>query len=293
VNILITGASGFLGSALALHLLDTGQQVALLLRSSSNIERLRGRQSEFDLGRCDADTEIDAFICRTQPDVIIHTACAYGRVGETLLQINDANLRYGLVIIESLIRTKKPATFINTGTILDAAISPYALTKQQFLQTGRFLAAQSSGQLRFINILLQHMYGPGDSPSKFTSHVLNSCFQNQPILKLTAGEQKRDFIYIDDVVSAYTTVIEQRDKFEITAEVEVGSGNAPTIREFVETVHKVAASRTQLLFGEIPYRANEPMHCQANINKLKAMGWQPRYDLESGLKKTFELEFNK
>lgn len=293
MNILLTGASGFLGSAVALHLVDAGYQVALLLRHASSLRRLHGRESEFELGRYESDGEIDAFIRHVQPDVVMHTACAYGRSGETLLQVSDANLRYGLTILQTLVRSQKPVTFINTGTILDATVSLYALTKQQFSQSGRFLAAQSSGQLRFINILLQHMYGPGDDLSKFTSHVLSSCYQNQPILELTAGEQKRDFIYIDDVVSAYTTLLEQRSKFGVTVDIEVGSGVAPTIREFVETVQKVTASRTELHFGAMNYRPNEPMHCQANIEQMNELGWQPKFDLERGLKRTIELEFMK
>lgn len=293
MNILITGASGFLGNAITHHLLNSVHKVSLLLRATSNIHRLHSRQSEFELGRCNSEKEIDEFILSIRPDIVIHTACTYGRLGETALQVSDSNLRYGLVIIDSLFRTKKSVTFINTGTTLESTVSTYALTKQQFSQSGRLLALQSSGQLRFINILLQHMYGPGDDPSKFTSHVLSSCYQNKPTLNLTAGEQRRDLIFIDDVVSAYTAVLEQRDKFKIADEIEVGSGIAPTVREFVQTVHRMTKSNTQLNFGALPYRPNEPMHCQANIDKLKALGWQPKYDLEMGLLKTLELEFLK
>lgn len=293
MNILLTGASGFLGSALALHLRDAGHQVALLLRPTSRLDRLHGRDSAFDIGRCTTDDEVGAFVRRVQPDAVIHTACAYGRQGETLLQLTDANLRLGLAILQALQRTGRPVSFINTGTVLAPEVSPYALTKQQFAQWGRFLAAQSAGQLRFINVLLQHMYGPGDDASKFTTHVLHVCNRNEPALKLTAGEQTRDFIYIDDVVSAYSTLLEQCDKLEPVLDIEVGSGVAPTIREFAETVHRLTASRTELLFGALPYRANEAMHCQADIERMKTLGWQPKFDLEAGLKKTIQLEFSK
>jgi CDP-paratose synthetase len=293
VNILVTGASGFLGGAIALQLYDAGYHVALLLRHTSSLRRLHGAEFGFELGRCGSAGEIDSFILNVQPDAVIHTACAYGRSGETLLQVNDANLLYGRTILEALARTEKPVTFINTGTILDAAVSPYALTKQQFSQSGRLWAAQSSGQLRFINILLQHMYGPGDDLSKFTSHVINSCYRNQPILELTLGEQRRDFIYIDDVVSAYVTLLKQQNKLGVTAEIEVGSGVATTVRQFVETVKKITESRTELHFGVIPYRTKEPMHCQANIKQMKELGWQPKFDLEQGLKRTIEMELIK
>jgi CDP-paratose synthetase len=292
VNLLITGASGFLGSALALHFLEAGHRVALLLRPTSQLSRLRGREEAFPLGRCESDEEISAFINCTDPDVIIHTACAYGREGESLLAINDANLRYGLIILQAAQHVKKPVTFINTGTVLEADVSPYALTKHQFVQWGRLLASQASGQLRFINVLLQHMYGPGDDPSKFTTHVLQTCRQHEPMLKLTPGEQKRDFIYIEDVVSAYSTLLEKRNNLANTIDIEVGSGAAPSIREFVQTVHKLTRSKTELKFGLLPYRPNEPMHLQADTFQMNILGWQPKFDLERGLKRTLELEFN-
>lgn len=293
LKILLTGASGFLGSSLARHWLDTGHQVALLLRPTSQINRLRGLDGAFEIGRCATDIEVDAFVCRIQPEVVIHTACAYGRLGETILQLADANMRLGLLIMQALQHTEQPVSFINTGSVLEPEVSPYALSKHQFAQWGRMLAAQSAGKLRFVNVLLQHMYGPGDDPSKFTTYVLHACLRNEPTLKLTPGEQTRDFIYIDDVVSAYSTLLDQCLQLESVFDVEVGSGEAPTIREFVETVHRLTASHTELLFGALPYRVNEAMHCQANIAPMNLLGWQPVFDLEAGLKKTIELEYLK
>lgn len=288
MKILLTGASGFLGSALALRLLNDGHQIALLLRPTSRLDRLRGMDAAFDLGRCTTDNEVDAFVRRVQPDAVIHTACAYGRQGESMLQLADANLRLGLVILQALQRTERPVTFINTGTVLAPEVGPYALTKHQFAQWGRFIATQSSGQLRFINVLLQHMYGPGDDPSKFSTHVLHACHRNEPTLKLTAGEQKRDFIYIDDVVSAYSTLLDQCARLEPVLDIEVGSGVAPTIREFVETVHRLTASRTELLFGALPYRSHEPMESRADIRRLLNLGWRCRTVLGEGIGKMIE-----
>lgn len=291
MNILLTGASGFLGSAIALHLLDIGYHVALLLRPTSRLHRLRSKETSFELGRCSTDDEIDRFIRHIQPDVVIHTTCAYGHHGETLAQLSDANLRVGLVILQAAMRAKMPVTFINTGTVLDANVSPYALAKHHFAQWGRFLADQSSHELRFINVRLHQIYGPGDDPSKFVTHVLNTCFRNEPTLNLTAGEQKRDFIYIDDAVRAYSTLLDQLNNLEKALDIEVGSGISPTIRQFVQTIHRLTCSRTELRFGALPYRSNEPMHCQANIKQMKSLGWQPKFDLEQGLERTLELEF--
>ncbi|WP_386413039.1 NAD-dependent epimerase/dehydratase family protein [Stutzerimonas stutzeri] len=291
-RILITGASGFLGSALALHFHEMGYCPSLLLRAASNLHRLKGLESCFEIGRCSTDQEIRNFVTAVQPDVVIHTACMYGRDGESRLELLEANVKFGLVIMQGLLANKKPSTFINTGTVLSSEVSPYALSKSQFTQWGSEVSNRSES-LRFVNVRLQHMYGPGDNLSKFTTHVLHACHRNEPTLKLTAGEQLRDFIYIDDVVSAYATLLEHCSDFEPFSDIELGSGIAPTVRHFVETAHALIGSSTELLFGAVPYRTSEAMHCQAEISRMKALGWTPKYDLVYGLKKTIELEFSK
>ena len=290
MKIFLTGASGFLGSALAHHLVSAGHEIAALLRPASSLDRLQGIEATINVGRCTTVEEVETYLFRVQPDIVIHTACTYGRLGESLIQLADTNLQLGLIILQALQRTESSTTFINTGTVLKPEVSAYALSKHQFAQWGRFVTEKSSGKLRFINVLLQHMYGPGDDKSKFTTHVLHACKSNQPKLELTTGEQKRDFIYIEDVVNAYSTLLDQSARLEAALDIEVGSGVAPTIREFVEVVHRLTASCTKLQFGALPYRNNEAMHCQADLTKMNELGWQPKFDLESGLKKTIELE---
>ena len=291
MKILVTGASGFLGSALSHRLKDEGHQLALLVRSASKLDRLGDLRDAVDIGRCDSDREVVAYVNRTQPDAVIHTACSYGRDGESILQISDSNTRFGVLILQALSTSGRPVTFINTGTALASQVSTYTLTKHQFAELGRRYVMESSAKLRFVNVLLQHMFGPRDSASKFTSSLIHACRRNEPELKLTAGEQHRDFIYIDDVVDAYTILLSQQAELARTDEIEVGSGVAPTIREFAETVHRLTRSSTRLLFGALPYRADEPMFCRADISRMKALGWRPRFDLETGIKRILELEF--
>lgn len=293
MKILLTGASGFLGSALATYWFNAGHKVSLLLRPTSKLNRLGGLEASFDIGRCSSDAEVDAFVKKIRPEVIVHTACAYGRQGETSLQLFDANLRLGVVLLQALQQVAQPVSFINTGSALAPQVSPYALSKYQFSQWGSMQATQSSGLLRFINVQLQHMYGPGDDDSKFTAHVLQACHRNNPQLKLTAGEQERDFIYIEDVVSAYDTLLKQRNHLDFVQDIDVGSGVAPTVRHFVETSHRLTGSSTQLLFGALPYRTNEAMHSLANLSLISKLGWAPAFNLEAGLKKTIELEFKR
>lgn len=293
MKILLTGGSGFLGSALAHHLHSLGADISLLVRPTSNIERLQDIKRSLNIVSAAVDEQIETLIGNEQPDVVIHTACSYGRRGEPISQLVNANISFGLKILNSLEKVGKEVTFINTGTVLDASVSQYALTKHHFSQLGEIYARDSRGWLRFINVQLQHMYGPGDDRTKFTSYVIQACYDNEPEIHLTEGLQKRDFIYIDDVVSAYETLIRKRDNFHGFNNVELGCGVAPTVRQFVETAHRLLNSGSKLLFGSVPYRPNEAMCCQADTSLLKSMGWEPSYTLESGLKKMIQLEFNK
>ena len=290
LRILITGGSGFLGSALARHFLGLGCSVALLLRPDSLLSRFKGCDIDaFLIGRCSNDGEITRFIQDVQPQIIVHTACAYGRKDERLIDVVDTNLRLGLLLLEATRSIHHPVTFINTGTVLEPTVSDYALSKHQLVAWAKRFAAASNGQLQFINVLLQHMYGSGDDLSKFTTHVLKTCLENKPALDLTLGEQRRDFVYIADVVSAYATLVQQRETLKAVQDIEVGSGEAPSVREFVETVHQLTHSVTKLNFGAIQYRADEAMLCKADTSKLNEMGWIPKYSLVSGLKETIEL----
>lgn len=293
MNILLTGATGFLGSALAKHWTQAGHQLTLLVRPSSSLRRLELLLPTVQLIRCSGASDIVQLVRCTAPDVIVHTACAYGRLGETALQVLDANVRLGMLLLDGVLGgVGDRVSFINAGTVLAPSVSNYALSKHQFAQWGDALALQNPTRLQFVNIRLQHMYGPGDDPSKFTTHVLHACQQHQPQLALTAGEQRRDFIYIDDVVRAYDVLAHQMNQLAGSDQVDVGSGDAPPVRNFVEQVHTLTGSRTELQFGAVPYRANEAMLCQADTRRLKNLGWQPAYSLEQGIQKTITQELN-
>ena len=237
-------------------------------------------------------SEIDFFIKNFQPELIIHTACSYGRNGESLVDIWNANFKYGLHIIQSMASLKMSSTLINVGTPLPEVINHYSASKKQFSKYLHLMSNNKNSNLKFINLIPQHMYGPDDDEKKFTTHIIKSCYANIPKLKLTHGMQKRDFIYIDDVISAFLILIKKYKNLPSAIDIEMGSGKAPTIRDFVEKVHKITNSKTKLCFGEIPYRSNEPMLCKADISMLTEIGWKPEMSLDDGIRKIIKMDFN-
>uniref|UniRef100_A0A831UBH9 SDR family epimerase/dehydratase n=1 Tax=Geobacter metallireducens TaxID=28232 RepID=A0A831UBH9_GEOME len=291
MRVLITGATGFLGSHIVRTLLVQGSEVSILKRRESSLARIGDLLPKVDSYDIEETRLEDIFSHGTKYDAIVHAATCYGRNGESVTEIVKSNVGFPVRLLEAAI-SGGVGSFLNADTSLPPLLNAYALSKQQFSDWGRFLGSQ--GRIRFINLKLEHFYGPGDDPGKFISQVITGCVTNAPEIRLTKGEQKRDFIFIDDVVSAFLLLLARTDAGGLGFhEYEVGFGEAVTIRSFVETVHRLAGSATNLNFGAVPYRSGEVMESRADITPLKNLGWQPRVSLRDGLRKIIEDELKR
>lgn len=287
-RIVLTGVTGFLGSHLANVLVARGCEVIGLKRRSSSLQRLTGTLPRLTLLDVE-DTDFDLlFRDHGKVDAIIHTATSYGRNNESVTEIFAANTEFPLRLLDSGSRAGVHA-FMNTDTILDKYLNLYAFSKNQLLEWGRFFALHQ--KITFWNLRLEHFYGPGDDATKFTSHIVNSCMSNVPEIRLTQGEQRRDFIYIDDVVSAYLILLRTiHDAPPGLREFDIGSGTSISIKEFVTLVKRLTNSSTTLNFGALPYREGEVMQSVADIAPLSALGWRCDYDIEAGIRKLLDVE---
>jgi CDP-paratose synthetase len=285
-TILLTGATGYLGSCLAKALISKGHKLIILKRKNSSLLRIKSIIQMVDFYNTENLDYSVPFNAHGKIDAVIHTATCYGRRGETPIEVLEANIEFPLRLMDAA-KVAGVRIFINTDTILDKYLNLYSLSKSQLLEWGKFFSINN--KMFFVNMRLQHFYGPGDEDSKFTMYVMNSCLKNVPELKLTLGEQKRDFIYIDDVISAYLIILEKLEGFpDFFNEFHVGSGSAVSIREFVEKVHHLTQSQTHLAFGCVPYRKGEVMSSRANIEALVKLGWFCKTNLEEGLKLVIE-----
>lgn len=221
-------------------------------------------------------------------DAVVHAATNYGRHGESVAQILESNTLFPLAVLEAAIAAQV-STFINTDTVLDRTLNAYAMSKAQFRDWGKWQADQ--GKICFLNARLEHMYGAGDDASKFTSYVLKSLLSEVEELKLTSGEQRRDFIYIADVLSAYDAMLSHGVDHEPGFQsFDVGTGEAVRVRDFVSLAKELTASTTKLMFGAVPYRPGEAMLSEANTAALESLGWRRKFVLRSGLAETIRLE---
>lgn len=286
-KILLTGATGFLGSYLLRALLDKGWDVAIIKRSFSSTHRIQDLLPKVAILDIDTESLESIFEQRAPFDAVVHTATCYGRNGETACQVMDANLSFPLKLLETacLFNTARfynTSTFFNQISLNYSYLGYYAISKRHFEDWGTVFSDQN--KISFINLKLEHVYGPEDDSSKFTSFIFDCLKRNISEIELTLGEQKRDFIYVDDVVRAYILLLE--DRKALSREYEIGSGKAITVREFVEKAKSIAGAQTKLMFGAKEYRKNEIMFSQADTRKIfKAINWAARCDLCDGIRK--------
>jgi nucleoside-diphosphate-sugar epimerase len=293
MKILLTGATGYLGSRLAHRFVRDGHDVAIVRRPSSDLRRLEEVIDRLQIFVVDEGALPDSLARWGPADAVVHAATLYGRKGETPAAIMAANVLFPLRILE-FAATQGTKVVLNADSYFSSHpehdyLVAYALTKRQFAEWGTHYSAARS--LRFVNVPIEHVFGPGDDPAKFVNWLGRECVTSTGPIRLTAGEQRRDFVFIDDVVSAFAVLVTQADRLPAdVATVEVGRGVALSLRNFVEQLHHLAGSRAVLQFGAMPYRRGEIMHSCADTTVLHSLGWTPKVDLESGLRQILAAE---
>ena len=130
----------------------------------------------------------------------------------------ESNYEFGVNIFNLANNNSKKA-FINIGTSLEKHTNIYSLLKYQFVEFCNAVSKKKT-DIKFINIKLEHMYGPGDDETKFTAYIVNSCLKNIKS-RLTYGEQTRDG-YIDDVISGIQAIMDNIQVLKNNEEISLG-----------------------------------------------------------------------
>ena len=259
-----------------------GYKLILLKRSFSDTSRIKDLESRVKTYNA-GQTDIKNIFLENNVDIVLHCATDYGRKNPDPAQIEKTNFTFPSGLLE-LAKQHGVSSFINTDTILNKGLNPYAFFKKQFVE--RLKTYEQD--LCCVNVALEHFYGPGDSESKFIIYLIKSLLGRAEKIDLTPGQQQRDFIYIDDVVSAFSLIIRHSKKLgKGYFEFEVGTGNLISIKDLVLKVQKLTKNTvTKLNFGALAYRDNEPTGHKPDLTGIKKLGWQCEHSLEEGLKKT-------
>lgn len=281
MKILLTGATGYLGGHLCRRLIHEGHHVvAVHLNHAEQMVPLDDDEEKNVTRVYLENTPIEEIIERHAVDGVIHTATLYGRSNESVASMVSANVVFPVAIMTSCIKNKV-GFFMNTDSMLAKDVSHYALTKGHVVDWMKMFA----DQVKMVDMKLDHFYGPNDKNTKFVAFVLEKLLRNEPSIDLTAGTQTRDFIYVDDVVDAYVTVINNLDKIKLgsVAVFEVGTNVKTSIRYLVTKLKELTKATTALNFGAIPFRRHEMLDYDVDTTALRLLGWSPKVSIDEGL----------
>lgn len=300
-RVLVTGGSGFIGSHLVHRLLGDGSQVAVLVRYGNLVknERLRACWDritviEADLRNRGALEAARAFA----PDVVFHLA-AYNHVGESFRQVEecfDVNAK-GTANLLDVCPGNEAFLYMSTSEVYGHQTSvpfvesmcpepksPYSITKYTGELYCRMKQRMGTGGPRIVVLRPFNTFGPYQSSKAIIPELIIKCLRGLPVVT-TAGEQTREFNYVEDIVDGLVTAAAHREKIE--GPVNIAAGEEIPIRDLVTKIHALTASRSELKIGALPYRPNEIWRMYADASRARELlGWKPRFGLDEGLRRT-------
>jgi nucleoside-diphosphate-sugar epimerase len=126
------------------------------------------------------------------------------------------------------------------------------------------------------------LYGPYEFKNRLIPYVITSLIQGRPA-ECTHGEQIRDFMHVMDVADAFVALLDS----DFNGNVNVASGSPVSIRNIVETIGTIMGKPELIHLGERPDPPDDPPLIVADARRLKSeLKWTPRYNLEAGLRST-------
>lgn len=284
MRILLTGATGFVGKHLVHALISSGHEIFAIVRKTSTIKFLKEQNTKVYF----IEEGLEKVFIENEIDGVIHIATSYGQNG-IISEVYETNVLFPIKLLEFSVKYSS-FFFINTDSFFTKSVTEYAYlnnyTNSKKLLTS--LIEEFAPSITVVNLKLEHVYGENDGDNKFITQIIKKLCNNEPLVDLTEGLQKRDFVYIDDVVNAYLTVLNNVNEIKYFTSIEVGTGKSLTIREAVETIHKKTKSTSKLNFGALPTRVGEFKESYADIEMLIKMGWKVNYNFEDGIERTIK-----
>jgi UDP-glucose 4-epimerase len=305
-RVLVTGASGFIGTALCRRLIASGVEVHGVSRNppagpdaQNQCHSIAGDMS------CDAQAseihwwnadlvELEAarsLIRDIRPDATFHLASLVtgSRNLEMVLPIFQNNFMTAFNLLVSTAesgagRIVLAGSFEEPDELDSVPCSPYAAAKWSASGYARMFCALY--QVRVVNAKIFMVYGPGQADhTKLIPYVTTSLLRREAP-KLSSGIRLVDWIYVDDVADGLVGCAQTPDIDGHT--VELGSGEMHSIREIVEKLVDLVPCKVDPLFGALSDRPLERIQKADIAGSYKLIGWRPSTSLEEGLTCTIE-----
>jgi CDP-paratose synthetase len=273
-SVLVSGATGFLGSLLCERLINGGKKVVSLIRDSSSINKLQSIKSHIsfiDVNQLDrlSDYSFEFFF---------HVATNYGKGNISKESVFESNLHFPTHVINQLLTNNLCRRIINIDTLLPDNISTYAESKSLFRE---FLIKTASKHMTIINLKSDMFFGFKQHSDQFVSNLIHTFLQKKPFVKLTFGEQYRYVIHVQDYLNIIDILYQHSDlnklgyfSFDVIPDTSI------QVKELVLLIKNITSNTTtECQFGSIPYRENELFKSIGNNDHLKS--YIGDYKLES------------
>lgn len=293
-NVLVIGGTGFIGYHLCSKLKKEGYQVVSLSRKRPPKKR---RVKQVKYFYCDFTNflELKKKINK-ETNYIINlggnvnhqekrkTFQSHFLAVKNLVKISKSiNIKKFIQVGSSAEYGKSKSPHLETKKIKKSNLkSVYAISK---FMSSEYLQNEYKKNLFPVTILrLYQVYGPKQELNRFIPIVIDSCKKNKAF-DCSNCTQKRDFIYIDDLLSVFLKILKKNNiaNGEI---LNIGSGKAVQLKKVINSIKKICKGGLPL-YGKIKLRPEEAKIFYPSIKKIqKVLRWRPKILLNEGLKKT-------
>lgn len=295
-KVLVTGATGFIGSHLLDLLLHNDFDVTIIKRSSSDTCRIEQHLTSITVFDIDM-IPLKEIFSKSTFNTVIHLATSYIKkdAEANLAKMYAFNVDFAKQLLNLSVESKVP-TFINTSSYFQYSpdnlpmtesnkhdpFNEYAKTKTKFQQYLKTFA----NQINIYDFILFSPYGPRDN-DKLVMHVIKKALSKETI-HLSEGLQKIDLVYVKDIVDAYLKAIMIVPKSNgFYYDINLAGGRPISIREIVSLIEEIEKITVEKKWGA-PAFGDYPL-IYADVAKAKEIiNWEPTTHIKQGLSETIQ-----